>query len=118
ATFRSILLGHERPALISAKLIDASDPDSFASLASFREPTGCGFPCLFASAQRGLFVGAGMMVVARDAFDRSGGFLVDRLNAEDHDLALKLGAERGFVQVTEPVTLIRRIHVDNETQNH
>ena len=58
-----------------------------------------------------------MMVVSRAVFERSGGFTEDRLNAEDHDLALRLGEAPGFVQVAAPVTLAHRIHAENAMGN-
>jgi hypothetical protein len=55
-----------------------------------------------------------MMTVARSSFLAAGGFREGRLNAEDHDLALRLGTTSGFVQVTTPVTIGHRIHEGNE----
>ena len=66
-----------------------------------------------ASADHGYFAGAGMILVDRDVFSAVGGFIEDRLNAEDHDLALKLGVSRGFVKVLSPVTVAHRVHQGN-----
>src|SRR5262249_30266414 len=38
------------------------------------------------------------------------------LNAEDHDLILRLGDQAGFVQIVEPITLGWRRHSDSLTQ--
>ncbi len=59
--------------------------------------------------------GVPMTVVLAAAFCRVGGFLEDRLNAEDHDLTLRLGDCRGFAAVREPVTVAYRQHGDQET---
>jgi hypothetical protein len=75
------------------------------------------FEDYFASSQRGYFVGAGMSVLRRDEFMKTGGFTERRINAEDHDLILRMGDARGFVQVTSPVTLGWRRHAGSATTN-
>lgn len=54
--------------------------------------------------------GAGVMVVRREAFERAGGFAPRRMNAEDSELFLRLGAEPGFAALRSPVTLAYRAH--------
>ena len=104
---------HGRPSLIFARFADFADTAELDAIASSNPPAGAAFDCYFASAEYGYFVGAGMMVISRAAFQRSGGFTEDRLNAEDHDLALRLGEASGFVQIAAPVTLAHRIHAGN-----
>ncbi len=55
-------------------------------------------------------VGASMMAVRRDEFLSVGGFAEEAVNLEDHDLSLKLGTARGFVQLRQPVTMGWRLH--------
>jgi hypothetical protein len=43
-------------------------------------------------------------VVKRESFTRVRGFVIDLKNGEDCDLALRLGTETGFVQVTSSFT--------------
>ena len=62
-------------------------------------------------------VGASMMAVRRDEFLRVGGFAEDPVNLEDHDLSLKLGTARGFVQLRQPVTLGWRLHAGGITRD-
>ncbi|MBK0399761.1 glycosyltransferase [Limibaculum sp. M0105] len=71
--------------------------------------------CFLDACQEGYFAGAGMMVVERAVFEDITGFREKRMNAEDHDLALRLGDARGFVQVLSPITVFHRIHGSNET---
>lgn len=66
-----------------------------------------------ASAPDGCFAGAGMMIVRRDAFMAVGGFETSRMNAEDHDLALRLGVAPGFVQISAPLIVAHRVHEGN-----
>jgi glycosyltransferase involved in cell wall biosynthesis len=76
------------------------------------------FPDAIAACRDGAVVaGVGMTVVLADAFRRAGGFLQDRINAEDHDFTLRLGDCRGFAAVRAPVTVAYRRHADQETSN-
>lgn len=72
---------------------------------------------VFACAHGHVVAGVPMTVVSTEAFRRTGGFLEDRLNAEDHDLTLRLGDCRGFVAVREPVTVAYRQHGAQETSS-
>ena len=56
--------------------------------------------------------GVSSFVIRRDAF-LDAGELVDRINSEDADMALKLGVAAGFVQITSPVTFGYREHAAN-----
>jgi hypothetical protein len=57
--------------------------------------------------------GASSFVIRREAFLAAGGFVEDRINSEDADMALKLGVAAGFVQITAPVTFGYRVHATN-----
>jgi glycosyltransferase involved in cell wall biosynthesis len=58
-------------------------------------------------------VGSGTTTIRRDAFQAAGGFPDHRMNAEDHDFILRIGACRGFVQIVSPWTLGLRDHHEN-----
>lgn len=66
---------------------------------------------------QGHFVGSCMAVLRRDLFLKAGGFIVERINAEDHDLALRMGTDTGFVQVLSPPTVGWRQHSSNATRD-
>jgi GT2 family glycosyltransferase len=116
-SFAALIARHEHPSLLSARFVDFTNAAELGHIASPIPPHGIAFECYLASAEHGYFVGAGMMAIARNAFERVGGFVEDRLNAEDHDLALRLGDAPGFVQVVAPVTLAHRIHSENAMGN-
>lgn len=111
----AILESHGRPPLLFGKYEDfkgyiGSVEEAATSVLEFQD--------LLASTCKGhFFAGAGMMVIERGAFAATGGFVVDRLNAEDHDLALELGVAKGFVQIVEPTTILHRVHRDNESND-
>lgn len=113
ATFASLIQKHGNPSLLFARYLDFYQRSELDAV-SFHEPAGQAFDVFLSAHRSGYSAGAGMMVIARSVFERSGGFLDDRLNAEDHDLALRLGLAPGFVQVTEPVCIGHRVHAGNE----
>lgn len=61
--------------------------------------------------------GVSSFVINRDMFIRVGGFVEDRVNGEDADLALRLGVASGFVQITAPATFAYRVHAANIKDN-
>lgn len=112
ASMAALIARHGEPALLFARFADFSGdrPERVREAPA----EGSAFPDYLASAAEGCFAGAGMMVIRRAAFEAVGGFREARVNAEDHDLALRLGTEAGFVQVRAPVTLAHRVHDGNE----
>jgi glycosyltransferase involved in cell wall biosynthesis len=61
--------------------------------------------------------GVSSFVINREMFLRVGGFIEDRVNGEDADLALRLGTATGFVQITAPATFAYRAHAANMKDN-
>jgi GT2 family glycosyltransferase len=114
ATYADVLADGAKPTSIAAALLEFSEP---------RELTGIGPApmCLarhgdfLAAGANGVFVGSNMLIVERRALLDCGGFVTDRLNAEDHDLMLRLGTQPGFVQVIAPKTVAWRRHPCSET---
>jgi len=62
--------------------------------------------------------GCSSFVVSKSAFSKVGGFTASRINAEDADLAMRLGEEAGFVQIKAPHTFAYREHEVSEMKNH
>lgn len=103
-------LEEHRPSLLFARFEDFSDA---APMPQESPLQGRCYEDFLAAAPDGVFAGAGMMVVDRAAFLAVRGFDEDRLNAEDHDLALRLGTASGFVQVMAPIIVAHRVHGGN-----
>jgi hypothetical protein len=57
-----------------------------------------------------------MSVLRKDEFSKSGGYRDHIHSFEDHDVILRMGEARGFVQILEPVTVAYRKHSANLTQ--
>jgi hypothetical protein len=107
----ALIAGHGNPSLLFACFKDFSGASRTPPSAA---PEGCLYADFLAAAPDGVFAGAGMIVVKRSVFNAAGGFAEDRLNAEDHDLALRLGTAPGFLRVTQPIIVGHRIHSGNE----
>jgi glycosyltransferase involved in cell wall biosynthesis len=116
ATFAELIVKHGSPAILAAKMVEFWHDIDLDDVRS--EPIRSEvFADYFAASRTGYFIGSGMSVLRRDVLLESGGFIVDRVSAEDHDLIVRLGAAPGFVQVIAPVTLGWRRHPNSETRN-
>ena len=113
-TFAKLICKHNSPAILAGKVVEFRDERELKAIRP--EPICADFHAdYFASCRGGYFVGAGMAVLRRDLLLACGGFIEERVNAEDHDLIFRLGTEPGFVQVLAPVTLGWRRHSASET---
>jgi len=116
STFAKVLEKYGNPALVAAKLKLFWHDEELAAVK--REPLRVeAFPDYYASSHKRYFVGACMMVVRRDAFQKIGGFTEQRMYAEDCDLALRFGVLNGFAQVIAPVTFGYRQHPNNASKD-
>ena len=107
--FAEVIARHGRPSYICGRFVQFSDERALADCPSQAVRADL-YPDYLSSWPRQLVIGAGMVVVRRDAFEAVGGFADDPINLEDHDLSLKLGASKGFVQIQQPVTMAWRLH--------
>jgi glycosyltransferase involved in cell wall biosynthesis len=117
ATFSELVCRHGAPSILSAKLVEFSDERALEGIRASPIVADV-FPDYLASSRAGYFVGGSMMVLRREAFLKSGGFIDERLNCEDHDLLMRLGVVPGFVQVLAPITFGWRRHAASATSNH
>lgn len=112
AAIAKLIADHGQPSLIFVRFRNFAGN---TQLGEAEQPAvGHAYSDYLAAASDGLFAGAGMMVVSRTEFLKVGGFVEDRLNAEDHDLALRLGTSPGFVQVSAPLIVAHRQHAGSE----
>jgi glycosyltransferase involved in cell wall biosynthesis len=114
AAFARLIGQYNSPAILSAQLAPFHDEGGLSAVHD--QPAQAEvFDDYFASNFRGYFVGAGMSVLRRDEFLKTGGFRAGHVNAEDHDLILRMGIAPGFVQVLQPATLAWRRHPGSAT---
>ena len=116
AAFATLIRAHNSPAILAGRIVEFAEEPELAS-ARETEPAADVFPDFFSSWRAGYYVGSGTAVLRRDEFLKTGGFTEKRINAEDHDLILRLGAVPGFARVTAPVTLAWRRHAASATGN-
>jgi glycosyltransferase involved in cell wall biosynthesis len=75
------------------------------------------FPDYLASGDAWRWWGCSSFLIQKEAFEAVGGFTGKRINAEDADLALRLGTSGRFVQITSPATFAYREHATSEMKN-
>jgi GT2 family glycosyltransferase len=114
--FRRIIGGHRSPAILSSSLVEFSDVSGLLGIRQQPVQTES-FGDYLGSSRRGYFVGAGMAVIRRGDFFEVGGFRAGFVNAEDHDLMLRMGTATGFVQLLQPTTTAWRRHPGSATTN-
>jgi GT2 family glycosyltransferase len=107
--YAEVISAGGKPAFIAGKpfrfaLVDELTPPRDDRLAAQR------FADYYASGDQWRWWGASSFVVRRDAFQAAGGFTDEWINGEDADLAMRLGASAGFVQITAPHTFGYREH--------
>jgi glycosyltransferase involved in cell wall biosynthesis len=105
----------DRPTILSGRYIEISSESEPGAIT--REPSemSC-FDDYLSASRKSYSMGSGTCVVSRVAL-LSTPFLEDRLNAEDHDVILRLGAQPGFVWINSPSLLAYRRHPQSETGN-
>ena len=114
--FSDLINRHSRPAILSGSVQCFREKGELS--VSERPLSSVYYPDHLAGGAVGhIVIGSGVVVIRREAFLRSEGFTTRRINAEDHDLILRMGVEPGFVQVLSPPTLGYRQHSDNATRN-
>jgi len=117
AVYRKVVEECSAPALIGGQAIEFREPEELAHVRE-GEIAVARFPDYFRAATSDLHIGSNQAVIRRDAFDAVGGFTTRRINAEDHDLVLRLGAHAGCAFVSSPPQVGYRRHQNAATGNH
>jgi hypothetical protein len=109
STYAQIIKETTRPTLIRGSMVcfrNEADLDGLAAKPIALES----FADYFASSRHGRHCGTCQMVVRRAAFLEVGGFAETNINAEDHDLVMRLGTAPGFAYLTAPAVIAYRLH--------
>lgn len=112
ATYKEVI-EHTRAAFIAGK------PFRFHDEQELRDPGAealefIQFKDYLESGDKWRWYGCSSFVIERNAFFSSGGFVNKWINAEDADMALRLGTAKGFVEITSPFTFGYRQHSGSE----
>jgi glycosyltransferase involved in cell wall biosynthesis len=116
AAFAEVIQRYGQPDLVAATLQPFRQEAELQQITRARLHVDS-FADYYEASCKGYFVGAGLMVVRKQAFQATGGFTNERIYAEDCDLSLRLGVGDGFVQILAPVTLGYREHSTNARRN-
>jgi glycosyltransferase involved in cell wall biosynthesis len=114
--YREVIERHSRPAFLAGKPHNFSHYEELESV----KPESLkieSFEDYLASGDQWRWWGVSSFVIRREVFVGVGGFIEDRVNSEDADLALRLGLAPGFVQITAPATFAYRVHAENVKDN-
>lgn len=116
STYSQIIQSSGRPALIAGAMVHFYDQLELNLVV--KQPLSTErYPDYFSAGARGIYCGSGMMVVRRDVFRETGGFLEDPINAEDHDFVLRMGTVPIFINVIAPILIGYRQHQQTATRN-
>jgi glycosyltransferase involved in cell wall biosynthesis len=114
-TYASVI-GESSAAFIAGKPFRFSDLEETKAVKARPLQTNT-FPDYLASGDEWRWWGCSSFVIRRDAFEAAKGFTGKRINAEDADMALRLGTACKFVQITSPATFAYREHEVSEMKN-
>jgi glycosyltransferase involved in cell wall biosynthesis len=112
ATYRRVAEEHGQPAFITGQQRAFRDDHELRKVAETALRVE-GFADYLASSDQWRWWGASSFVVRRDTLVAAGGFAKSSMNAEDADLAMRLGVAPGFVHLVEPITFGYREHDTN-----
>jgi len=118
ALYSEVIDAHGQPAVVTGSPAIFRDRSELPAPPARPTPDVESFACYLDSHDAWRWFGVSSFVIRREAFEAAGGFAARRMNAEDADLMLRLGAARGFVHVRTPATFAYRRHNDNLTGNH
>jgi GT2 family glycosyltransferase len=116
ATYAQIVAGRNPPALVAGRLVYFQNESELASLQA-APPSVESFTDYFESSRKGLYCGTCQMLVRRSDLLKVGGFVETKINAEDHDLTMRLGTAHGFVNVISPGMIGYRQHSQAVTKD-
>jgi glycosyltransferase involved in cell wall biosynthesis len=102
-----------RPSVISARTLEFEDQLPVVRDVEYRKPAVRVFDDYLANAEHYSFVGASCIIVESGVFARSKGFSSHMDAGEDYDFLLRVGLERPYVTIEEPVTVGYRVHAGN-----
>jgi glycosyltransferase involved in cell wall biosynthesis len=109
----SDVINQYHPSVISSRTLEFEDQLPAVRDVEYREPVVRSFDDYLASAEHYSFVGASCIIVEAGVFARSNGFSSHMDAGEDYDFLLRVGLERPYVKIEEPVTVGYRVHAGN-----
>jgi glycosyltransferase involved in cell wall biosynthesis len=116
--YRDTIRAFDQPSFISAPVCYFASDDELDDISNaLDKPTlkHTYFADFLEAAGQGIYASSGSAAVKRSVLEDIGGFTSANINAEDHDLALRLGTKLGFVRVESPPMVAVRRHEQRVT---
>lgn len=113
--YKSTINNYDHPSIICASVIEFINKNEIVCIKK-QETMIREFTDYFSSWRLPVSVGAGMAVIKKSCFVKTGGFNIKYINCEDHDLMLKCGDLSGFIKIDKPYILAYRRHTGGTTQ--
>ncbi len=114
ATYQRAIEQHNRPAFVASREWAFQGELTPPAREDFRATA---YDDYYASWRDGGWVPLCGVAIRRDALERIGGFDESRMNYEESDLWLRLGASKGFVRIESPYCSARREHDGSITRD-
>ena len=112
STFREVLDREQRPSFVMGCALEFIRIETFQAVK--HEPLRYAhFNDYLSSSNTAAWVPGCCMAIRRKDYEKVGGFTHECIGGEDSDLALRLGAETGFVCIAAPYTVGYREHATN-----
>jgi GT2 family glycosyltransferase len=114
SAYDTVIEQNDQPALIGASMNRFREEEELSEVEN-RPLVSDWYSDFLEGAGQGEYVSTGAVAIRRTAVLNAGGLFSLNLNAEDHDLAFRLGTASGFVQVRAPTLVAVRRHDDQLT---
>lgn len=115
-TYRRVIDEFHHPSYVTGASFVFSDERQTRSVAPTTLKVAA-FADYFSSSRSWRWYSCSSFVVRRDALRKIGGFISEWVNAEDADLAMRLGLEPGFVNIESPHMFAYRSHATSAMAN-
>lgn len=116
SSLAELIRRQNRPAILCARPMQFNSKEQLKTITNGQIAADY-FRDYLSSYSKPYVVGSGMAVIGRRTFLEVGGFISSRINAEDHDLILRISNAPGFVQINSPITLGWRQHANSATKD-
>lgn len=115
-TYRQVIDDFKQPSYITGAPFTFSDEAAVASVTRTALRTAA-FPDYLASSKAWRWYSCSSFVIRREVLQKVGGFTHEWVNAEDADLAMRIGEFPGFVNIEAPYLFAYRAHAVSAIAN-
>jgi hypothetical protein len=117
STYARVIEQCDGPSLVSGSVVTFRSGSSLPEEADLDSLRLDEYGDFLEAAGEGRYVSTDRIIAKKSALIESGGFTAKNINAEDHDLAFRLGDQPGYVHVEKPELVAVRRHGGQVTQD-